>query len=346
MLSQIDSKNMMRAVLLQEYNSPFLVKDFPIPSIEPDEVLVKVGACGICGSDSFLQKGGFNSVLPIIPGHESAGTVVKCGANVTDIKLGTRAALYYIAHCGKCRFCLAGNENICIEVSRMGVDFPGAMAEYVAIPAKNIIPIPDNLDFASAAVITDAICTPLHALNIAKVKPGDNVMIMGIGGIGSNGVQVAKAMGANVIAASRSEEALQTAKLMGADATIFSNEMLGDKVKALTDGYGVDVVIQCAPGASAYKTALSGLAKRGRLVIVATSSIPVEFDTNGILWAEHEILGSRGFTIADIRQGIQWVLEGRLKVDHLTQTRISIEQINEGMDNLNCKNTIRTVIEF
>ena len=336
----------MRAVLLEEYNKPFRVGDVAKPEVGPDDVLVRVGACGICGSDRFLQKGGFDSVLPIIPGHESAGTIVQRGANVSNIEVGTRAALYYIKHCGKCCHCLAGQENICLNVMRMGVDFPGAMAEYVSVPARNIIAIPDQLDFASAAVITDAIGTPLHALNIARVKPGDNVLIMGIGGIGSNGVQVAKAMGAHVIAASRSQEALKVAELMGADATVVSNESLGDNVRKLTDGYGVDVVIQCAPGSQAYKTGLDGLSKRGRLVIVATSSAPVEFNTNELLWAEHEVLGSRGFTMAEIRQGIQWVLEGKLKVDHLTRTKIAIEQINEGMENLEKEGSIRTVIEF
>ena len=336
----------MRAVLLEGYNEPFKVKEVPAPEIAPDDVLIKVGACGICGSDQFLQKGGFDSVLPIIPGHESAGTVVQCGSNVSSVEVGTRAALYYIKHCGKCRYCLAGRENICIHVSRMGVDFPGAMAEYVSIPARNIIAIPDQLDFASAAVITDAICTPLHALNIARVKSGDHVLIMGIGGIGSNGVQVAKALGANVIAVSRSQEALAVAELMGADATIYANELPGDQLKNLTNGYGVDAVIQCAPGAKAYKAALGSLSKRGRLVIVATSSAPVEFNTNELLWAEHEVLGSRGFTMAEIRQGIQWVLEGKLTVDHLTRTKITIEQINEGMENLDKKETVRTVIEF
>ena len=285
-------------------------------------------------------------MLPIIPGHESAGTVVQCGSNVSDIKVGTRAALYYIKHCGICRYCLAGQENICVNVSRMGVDFPGAMAEYVCVPAKNIIPIPDEIDFSSAAVITDAICTPLHALRVARVKPGDSVLIMGIGGIGSNGVQVAKAMGAYVIAASRSEEALKISELMGADETVYSNESLGDEVRKLTGGYGVDVIIQCAPGTNAYSAAIGALAKRGRLIVVATSSEPVEFNTNALLWAEYEVLGSRGFTIADIREGIECVLEGRLRVDHLTRTKIEIGQVNEGMENLDRKNTIRTVIVF
>lgn len=336
----------MRAALLKSYNAPFEFDELPLPELGEGDVLVRVGACGVCGSDKFLQSGGFQGPLPIVPGHEAAGTIVGLGPGVDTLAVGQKVALYYIRHCGRCRYCRAGRENICVEVSRMGVDFNGAMAEYVAIPAVNCLPLDAGMDLAAAAVITDAIGTPTHALRQARIEPGDPVLVMGIGGIGSNAVQVAKVMGAQAIAASRSDRALANARALGADAAIKSDENLPEAVRDLTAGLGVAAVIQCAPAVAAYETALRCLRKAGRLVVVGTSGAAVPIAMNQVLWHEQEIVGSRGFTRDDIRQGLAWYESGAIAVDHLVRHRRPLEELNEAIADLGNPEIVRTVIQF
>jgi 2-desacetyl-2-hydroxyethyl bacteriochlorophyllide A dehydrogenase len=336
----------MQAAVLTRYDTPFAVMERPVPVPGPGEVLVAVGACGVCGSDRFLQQGGFGGDLPIVPGHEAAGTIAALGANVEGLEIGTRVAVYYIAHCGVCRYCREGRENICVKVRRMGVDFDGAMADYVVVPAENCLPLDPGFDLAAAAVITDAIGTPTHALRQSRVKAGDTVLVMGIGGIGSNAVQIARLMGATVIAVSRSDAALANGRALGADHMLKSDETLAAAVGDVTRGLGVDAVIQCAPGEAAFRAALPCLGRGGRLVIVGTSKTPIPVETNQMLWKEQELVGSRGFTRADIRQGLDWYRTGQIRVDHLVAHRRPLSQINEAIADLDNPDVVRTVIEL
>jgi 2-desacetyl-2-hydroxyethyl bacteriochlorophyllide A dehydrogenase len=336
----------MQAAVLTRFDAPFTVVERPVPVPGPGEVLVAVGACGVCGSDRFLQQGGFGGALPIVPGHEAAGTIAALGANVEGLEVGTRVAIYYLAHCGVCRYCREGRENICVEVRRMGVEFDGAMADYVVVPAENCLPLDPGFDLAAAAVITDAIGTPTHALRQSRIKGGDTVLVMGIGGIGTNAVQIAKLMGATVIAVSRSDAALANGGALGADFMLKSDATLAAAVEDVTRGLGVDAVIQCAPGEAAYNAALLCLGRGGRLVIVGTSKTPIPVETNHMLWKEQELIGSRGFTRADIRQGLDWYARGQIRVDHLVAHRRPLSQINEAIADLDNPDVVRTVIEF
>lgn len=332
----------MKAVMLRAYNTPLEVADIPQPEPGPGEVLVKVSACGVCGSDRFLHKGGFRSTLPIVPGHEASGVVA--GGTAPAFPIGTRVALYYLRHCGQCRHCRAGRENICHGVQRMGVDFNGAMAEYVALPEDNLLPVPPQVNDISAAVVTDSMGTPLHALRVAETQMNEVVLIIGIGGIGSSAIQIAKLLGARVIAASRSEAAREVAHAMGADEVIHSDASLPRHVKDLTQGAGADIVLQCAPSQEAFVWGAAALATAGRLVIVATTLEPIPFDTNRLLWGEQRLCGSRGFTRADIIQALRWVQEGRLNVEHLTRTVLPLSQANEALANLERPDIVRSVL--
>lgn len=336
----------MQVARLTQYNAPFEVVETDIPSAGPGEVVVRVAACGICGSDRFLQKGGFASVLPIVPGHEASGTIESTGAGVDGLIPGQKVAIYYIAHCGACRYCRSGRENICVKARRMGVDFDGALAQFVRVPAENCLPLPEGIDLAAAAVITDAVGTPTHALRRAQAGPGQRVLIMGVGGIGSNAVQIARLMGAEVIATSRSDAALETARAMGAHHVVRSDADLLANVMKLTDGLGADAIIQCAPGEAAFAAALPCLARGGRLVVVGTSHQPIPVEFNRLLWGEQEIVGSRGFTRADIRQGLDWYATGRIRVDHLTARQRPLAEINEAIADLDDPHVVRTVIAF
>ncbi|MBS0417817.1 MAG: alcohol dehydrogenase catalytic domain-containing protein [Proteobacteria bacterium] len=332
----------MLAAILRSYGTPLVIAEIPRPEPRAGEVLVKVCACGVCGSDRFLQKGGFRSTLPIVPGHEASGVVA--GGTITAFPVGTRVALYYLRHCGECRYCRTGRENVCASVQRMGVDFNGAMAEYVTLPAANLMPIPSTVDDISAAVVTDSLGTPLHALRVAEVQEGEVVLVIGIGGIGSSAIQIAKLLGARVIAASRSEAAADVAHAMGADDFIHCDVNLPRRVKEMTDGLGADIILQCAPSPEAFAWGAEALATGGRLVIVATALEPVPFNTNRLLWGEQRLCGSRGFTRADVIQALRWVEEGRLNVEHLTRTVLPLARANEALANLDRSDIVRSVL--
>jgi propanol-preferring alcohol dehydrogenase len=335
----------MRAVVLEEYNTPFRVREVEEPRPGVGEVLVEVKACGVCGSDRFLQEGGFNSALPIVPGHEASGEVVEIGAGVTGVAPGDRVVIYYILHCGSCRYCLCGYPNMCVHVRRIGVDVNGAMAEKIVVPARNVIRIPGNVDYFTAAVITDAIGTAVHAIRLANVRMGESVLVVGVGGIGSNVVQIAKRMGAFVIAASRSIKRLQLALELGADATLTMGDELEHNVRSLTEGIGADVIVQCAPGRYAYEAVLGCLANRGRLVMVGSCAEHVSVHVmKHLIWREGAYFGSRGFTPSDIIFAFSWYLRGMLRADHLTRTFLPMEEINRAIANLGDPDVLRTIV--
>lgn len=334
----------MKAVVLTDYNQPFKIQDVRTPSPKDGEVLVRIEACGICGSDHFLQCGGFNSQLPIIPGHEASGVVVDMGKGVRAFKAGDRVAIYYIVSCNSCKYCQRGQTNLCKNLKRMGVDVSGALAEYVCVPEANLIPIPDRLTFQEAAVLTDAVATPYHALKISGIKPGQTVAILGVGGIGSNAIQLAKVMGAEIIAVSRSESKLQLAKKLGADHTLHSTASLPKDIRDLTDGYGADIVLQCSPTEEMDEIGFQCLSNRGVMVAIAANQKPFQLRSVDFIWGEKTVIGSRGFTKQDILECMHLHEEGRIDIKHLLQNTLPLREINRAMNDLSDPNVIRTVI--
>ncbi|MGH3263076.1 MAG: alcohol dehydrogenase catalytic domain-containing protein, partial [Trebonia sp.] len=207
----------MRAVLLPAVGAPLELVDLPVPEPGPGEARVRIEACGVCGSDLFLQKGGFGvDKLPVVPGHEAAGVVDRLGPGVDAVAVGDQVAIYYISNEPG-----APRPNLGPGVKRMGVDLSGAFAEYVVRPVETLISVPCRIDPATLAVLTDAVGTPYHALaKIGRAQPGETVVILGIGGIGSNAVQVAAGLGADVVAVSRSQEKRDLALSLGARVAV------------------------------------------------------------------------------------------------------------------------------
>jgi D-arabinose 1-dehydrogenase-like Zn-dependent alcohol dehydrogenase len=336
----------MRAMELPAHGAPLRLVQRPVPEPGPGEVRVRVQACGVCGSDVFLQDGGFaDSPLPIVPGHEAAGVVDALGDGVDDVPLGTAVALYYISTPPGDAWAAAGVPNRSPAVRRMGVDIDGAFAEYVLRPRACLIVPPAPMPPPELAVITDAVATPLHALRrIAKLAAGETVAIVGIGGLGSNAVQLARAYGATAIAISRSPEKLDLALRLGAAHALRSGDGVVADVRALTGGLGADVVLQCADSTAAYEMSLSLAAPGGRIVCVGSSSQPFRVPPMQMIWSELSLLGSRGFVQADIEEAIQLRLDGRIVVDHLVQTLRPLEEAQSALDDLRAGRALRTVL--
>lgn len=338
----------MRAIELPAVGAPLRSTTRPLPEPGPGEVRVRVEACGVCGSDVFLQKGGFGDKVPfpIIPGHEAAGVVDALGDGVTEVRPGDQVALYYITVPAGDPWAAHGRPNISPHVRRMGVDGDGAFAEYVLRPVEALIrpraPVPPPV----LAVLTDAVATPLHGLKrVARLQAGETLVVLGVGGLGSSAVQLGKAFGARVIAVTRSSAKLALARTLGADETVPADE--GGPVaavKALTGGHGPDVVIQCVGSAAVDEQAIAMGGPGGRVVLIGSSLETFRARAVDILWRELAVLGSRGFIPDDIRDAIDLYLDGTLRVDHLVDRVRPLEEANEALEDLKAGRVFRSIL--
>jgi D-arabinose 1-dehydrogenase-like Zn-dependent alcohol dehydrogenase len=335
----------MRAVELPAKGAPLRMTSRPVPRPGAGEVRVRVEACGICGSDLFLQDGGFGVRLPVVPGHEAAGVVDELGPGVAELEVGDRVAVYYITTPPGDPWAADGVPNRSPYVQRMGVDLDGAFAEYVLRPAEALVRPPHDVEPIALAVLTDAVATPLHALRrIARVEPGETVVVIGIGGIGSNAVQLASALGAKAIAVSRSAEKLELAARLGAaECVVVDGTELG-RVREATEGEGAHVVLQCADAPAAYELALAMGGPGGRVVLVGSTSEPFRVWPMPVIWRELAILGSRGFVPADIAEAIDLYEAGRIVVDHLVRSVRPLEEANAALDDLRSGRVLRSVL--
>jgi alcohol dehydrogenase, propanol-preferring len=327
---------MMRAAVLPAVGAPLSIVEREIPQPGAGQARVRIQACGVCGSDLFLQKGGFGAEkLPVIPGHEAAGIVDVVGPGVTSVAPGDQVAIYYIENSAD-----APRQNLGPDVRRMGVDVDGAFAEYVVRPVSTLIRPAAHVDPATLAVLTDAVGTAYHSLvKVGRVSAGETVAVLGIGGVGSNAVQVAKAMGARVIAISRAPQKRELALRLGADVAV----TLEDAAAAI-GGSGADLVIQCAASAAMDQAAIGLATYAGRVVFVATTPEPFSTHASTLVWRELTLLGSRGFTVADIEAVIGLYLAGTITTDHLTSTRRPLEEANEALEDLRAGRVLRSVL--
>src|SRR3954447_6507865 len=338
----------MRAAELAWPGEPLRLVDRAVPDPGPGEVRVRVQACGVCGSDVFLQKGGFGDKVtwPVIPGHEAAGTIDALGEGVSAYATGDQVALYYITVPSGDPWAARGRPNISPFVTRMGVDVDGAFAEFVVRPVEALIRPPAHGPPEGLAVLTDAVATPIHGLKrVARLQAGETLVVLGVGGLGSNAVQLGRAMGARVIAVTRSEAKLALARRLGADETVAADD--GDPVaavKALTGGHGPDVVIQCVGSAAVDEQAIAMGGPGGRVVLIGSSLDPFRARAVDIFWRELSVLGSRGFVPDDIRDAIDLYLDGTLRVDHLVDNVRPLAEANEALEDLKAGRGFRTVL--
>ncbi len=315
----------MKAMVLRELGAPLRRETVPVPKIGPGDVLLRVRAAGV-GLTVVIMTAvpGRVTSFPRIPGHEVAGEVAEVGAEVGHVKVGDRVTCHFYLTCGTCRFCRSGRETLCTAFrGYVGMACDGAYAEYMAIPARNVTPIPPGVSDLDAAIAADAICTPYHACRAeARIGPGDSVLIVGAGGgVGIHGVQMAKLCGGWVVAADITDDKLAAAKECGADALIdVRRGDLAGQVQKLTDGRGVDAAIDVVASRETLEGGVASLARAGRLVIIGSrpkavfgvdSSFTV--DPTRMLHSMIEIHGSRYVTLAEIQQTLELLRQGRIR---------------------------------
>ncbi len=273
-------------------------EDAPEPKLSaPTEVIVKLKNAGVNHVDIWnrLGEAAIPIPLPHILGADGAGIVVAVGLEVSTIKCGDAVCLYPFTGCGQCEFCLTDRDFMCIHVIALGQRLEGTYAEYVKLPAENCFPIPAGLSFAEAAAFPLVFLTVWRMLiTNAKLTPGETILVLGIGGgVASAALQVAKRIGARVMATSGSDEKLEQARMLGADHGInYRSTDFATEVIAITDGRGVDVVLDCVAGEN-WQKSLTALTQGGRLVTCgATAGGLADTDLSLIFKKQLQILGS------------------------------------------------------
>ncbi|MFC1893607.1 alcohol dehydrogenase catalytic domain-containing protein [Chloroflexota bacterium] len=303
----------MKAMMLRELGGPLKFEEVEVPKVGPGEALVRVAACGVGYTVSRTRRRG---IVPRIPGHEVAGQIVEVGEGVVNVKEGDRVAVYFYLNCGTCKYCRIGRETLCLNLGGLiGVDTDGGYAEYTKLPAQNCIKLPQEISYLDGSIVADAICTPWKVMKErAKVKPLDDVLIVGAGGgVGIHAVAMARLFGGRVIAADISEEKLKAARKAGAEAAINTKtKVLDEEAKRLTGGKGMDVVIDFTGIPQMLEAGLNSLAIAGRLVTLAGGSVP-NVDMSKVSFGELVITGSRYVTKQELTETIEVVRRGMIK---------------------------------
>ena len=329
----------MRAVRLVEIGQPLQVQEIPTPPISERDVLVRVMAAGICHSDVHYRAG-VSPVkpLPLTLGHEVAGVVERTGTEVTNVKAGDRVCLHYLVTCGECSFCGTGNEQFCPSGEMLGKHRDGGYAEYIVVPARSALLLPDEIPFEQGAILMCSSATSLHALHKSRLKAGETVAVFGAGGLGLSAVQLARACGAlDVYAVDIQPDKLKLASSLGA---IPVNAAQGDpvaEIRRLTGGRGVDVALEMIGLAQTMRQAVQSLAVLGRAVLVGISARPLEIDTyREILGKEAEVIGSDDHLWQELPLLIEYARRGVLNLSQVVTRTVPLDAnaINGVMDRL------------
>ncbi|GAS85936.1 zinc-dependent alcohol dehydrogenase family protein [Mycolicibacterium brisbanense] len=323
----------MRAVVYPEVGVLPTVVDVADPQCPADGVIIDVAATGVCRSDWHAWRGHDPVEVPIIPGHEFAGTIAAVGTEVTGWQVGERVTVPFVLGCGLCEYCVAGDAQVCPDQLQPGFTLPGSFARQVAVPRAqtNLVRLPDTVSFVAAAALGCRFATSFRAVvTHGAVRPGQWVAVHGCGGVGLSAVMIAKAFGANVVAVDRSAEALATAGALGADELINGAEIddVATEVVHRTGGgahIGVDAIGHPAVAAAS----VSSLRRRGRHVQVglllgdaAQTALPMD----RVIAHELAVLGSHGMPAVDYPAMLELLASGALDPERLVTRVVGLDE--------------------
>lgn len=339
----------MRGAVVEEFGQPLrIATDLADPVPGPGEVVLRTRAAGVCRTDLKVVDGAIPTTpLPIVPGHEIAGEVVAVGDASGPVSVGDRVLVGLDVSCRRCAYCAIGELDHCADLRRLGMELDGGLAEFVRVPAVNAIAIPDEVPYADAAVIADALGSPYHALvRLAAVRPGQTVAVYGLGGLGLSAVQIGAMAGARVIAIARTPARREAALAMGADVALDPGDgPVGAQVRSATRGLGVHAFIDLVGIEGSTEQAVAACRKGGTVVVLGYSVPRLDAPMMRLVYDEIVIRGSRGSTRQDLLEVVDLVASGRLRP--VIGRRLTLEDVGEALDGLREGDVIgRTLIEF
>lgn len=322
----------MRAVVIDAVGGRPEVRDVAEPTAPPDGVVVRVMATGMCRSDWHAWAGHDEIALPHVPGHELAGVVVEVGSGVRRWRTGDRVTVPFVCGCGRCDWCRSGDAQVCPDQEQPGFTHWGSFAEYVALHAAdtNLVAVPEDVDFATAAGLGCRFATAYRALaDRAHVTAGEWVTVVGAGGVGLSAVMIARALGGRVIAVDRNPEALAVARELGAEHTLHADGTdMPEAVADLTGG-GSHVAVDAVGSEQTCSDAVLSLRRRGRHVQIGLLP-PVEGHPRvpmaRVIGWELDLLGSHGMAAADYPAMMSLIEQGALQPQRLIERTIGLEE--------------------
>jgi propanol-preferring alcohol dehydrogenase len=329
----------MKAIRLVQIGQPLQQQDIPIPEIGPADVLVRVKTAGICHSDAHYRAGTSRvDPLPMTLGHEVAGEVEQIGTGVHHLKTGDRVCLHYMVTCGHCEYCNEGHEQFCTTGLMIGKYRDGGYAEYIAIPARSVFNLPDEIPYEAGAIMMCSSATAFHALRKARLQPGETVAVFGVGGLGMSAVQLAYALGAQqVYAVDINETRLQLAAQFGAQPINAREGDAAEQVRQLTHGRGVDVAVELIGLPQTMRQAVQSLAIQGRAALAGITQ--KSFDVTpyyDLINREAEIIGVSDHLAQELPLLLELARTGRLDLSQYVTRTLPLEAgaVNAALDNL------------
>jgi L-iditol 2-dehydrogenase len=312
----------MKALLLSQYNQLDLA-DLPAPVPGVDEILVRVAACGICGSDVHGYDGtSGRRIPPLVMGHEAAGVVSAAGPGVSKFKPGDRVTFDSTVYCGQCEFCRKGEINLCNNRQVIGVscgDYrrAGAFAEYVVVPQRIAYHLPEALGFHEAAML-EAVSVALHGVRVSEMKGGETVLVIGAGMIGLLTLQASKAAGASrVLVADIDQSRLKTAQGVGADETLLlSGSELAQEILRRTGGRGVDLVLEAVGREETIAASIASVRKGGTVTLIGNISPEVKIPLQVVVSRQIRLQGSCA-SCGEYPQAMELLANGQIQVKQL-----------------------------
>ena len=362
---------MVKAAVMWAFNEPLKIDRVKLKAPRADEVVVKVVASGVCHSDLSVMKMTIPVPPPVVLGHEGAGIVEEVGASVTGLKPGDHVVLSWVENCGKCHYCISGNDHLCDTGIRSamagqeavfekdGIDIPrfagvGSFAERTVVRATACIKIPDEVPLDRACLVGCAVMTGVGAaINTAKVRPGETTAVFGCGGVGLNVIQGAALCGASrIIGVDLVDSKLTLAKQFGATDLVNGKQSDPvDAIKSLTGGLGVDYAFEVIGIPSAIQQAFGALKRGGKAVVVGVPRMGEEVSVQG--WSlpleEKSLVGSlygSANVHRDMPRLIELYMQKRLKIDELISRRIGLDDVNAALEAMEKGEIARSVIVY
>jgi len=311
----------MKALLLSQYRHLELT-DLPVPEPRPDEVLIRVSACGICGSDVHGYDGSSGRrIPPIVMGHEAAGTIAALGQSASGLSEGDRVTFDSTVYCGDCPPCLRGDVNLCDRRQVLGVSCSdyrraGAFAEFVVVPARIVHKLPENFAFEEAALL-EAVAVALHAVSLVPVAPGSTALVVGAGTIGLLLQQALRVAGCSrVLVADVDPTRLKLSRDLGATSTLPAGIDLDQQILQLTNGDGVDIAVEAVGKTETVNTAINSVRKSGSVILVGNISPEVTLPLQKVVTRQIRLQGSCA-SAGEYPRAIELLSSGAIRVKPL-----------------------------